>query len=165
MNGTPTLATDYAHVPAAITALMAEYVHVIDSDRIEDWPGLFTDPCLYKIVTRDNHRRALPAAIMSCDSRGMMLDRIASVRQANVFEPHSYRHFVSSIRMLGADDNIYRMQCNYLVVRVMRSGTFDVFSTGEYLDRIVVNNGIARFGERIVVCDHSVIRHLIAVPL
>jgi 3-phenylpropionate/cinnamic acid dioxygenase small subunit len=41
------LVVDNAHVPAAVTELIAEYAHCIDADRIEDWPTLFTDPCMY----------------------------------------------------------------------------------------------------------------------
>ena len=84
----PTLAADNAHVPASITALFADYALCIDNDRVEEWPGLFTDPCLYRITTRDNVLRDLPASIMMCDSRAMLMDRVVSIRSANVFEPH-----------------------------------------------------------------------------
>jgi anthranilate 1,2-dioxygenase small subunit len=162
---TVSLAADHAHVPAPITALLADYVHAIDGDRIEDWPDLFADPCLYKIVTRDNFRRGLPAAIMTCNSRGMLLDRVVSVRRANVFVPHSYRHFVGAIRVTEAGEGFVRLQSNYLVVRTMPDGTMAVFSTGEYRDKVVYHDGAPRFAERIVVCDHGVINNLIALPL
>ncbi len=156
---------DNAHVPAAITALIAEYAHCIDDDRIEDWPTLFTDPCLYKITTRDNFARGLPACIMLCDSRGMLMDRVVSVRSANVFEPHRYRHIVSCIQVIEAASDWWRLRSNYLVTRTMLDGTMVVFSTGEYQDRIVLSDGEFRFNERIVICDHGMINNLIALPL
>ncbi len=156
---------DNSHVPGAVTALLAEYAHCIDDDRIEEWPGLFTDPCLYRITTRDNHVRGLPASIMLCDSRGMLMDRVVSVRTANVFEPHRYRHIVSCIRVVEQDAASWRLQSNYLVTRTMRDGTMAVFSTGEYQDRIVLDEGEPRFNERIVICDHGMINNLIALPL
>lgn len=158
-------AIDDAHVPALATALMAEYAHCIDNDRIEEWPALFTDPCLYKITTRDNFARDLPACIMLCDSRGMLLDRVVSVRSANVYEPHRYRHIVSCIRVIEANDQSWRLHSNYLVTRTMLDGTMAVFSTGEYQDRIVIEDGEAKFNERVVICDHGMINNLIALPL
>lgn len=159
------LALDNANVAPAVAALLAEYAHCIDDDRIEDWPGLFTDPCLYRITTRDNHARGLPASIMMCDSRGMLMDRVVSVRTANVFEPHRYRHIVSCIRVVEQDAASWRLQSNYLVTRTMLDGTMAVFSTGEYQDRIVLVDGAPRFSERVVICDHGMINNLIALPL
>jgi len=159
------LAADHAHVPAPITALFADYAHAIDGGRIEDWPDFFTDPCLYKITTRENVERRLPAAILLCDSRGMLLDRVASVRRANIFEPHRYRHFVSAIRVTETGPGYIRLQSNYLIVRTMANGTMAVFSTGEYLDKVVPVGDSPRFAERVVVCDHSVINNLIALPI
>ena len=159
------LAAETGHVPPAITALMADYAHCIDDDRLEEWPGLFTDPCLYRIATRDNERRGLPASIILADSRAMLTDRVVSVRHANVFVPHSYRHMVSCIRVLDTADGEYRLQSNYLVTRTMLDGTMAVFSTGEYRDVVVLADGEARFRERVVICDHGMINNLIALPL
>lgn len=158
-------AIDDAHVPARLTALLAEYAHCIDDDRIEEWPLLFTDPCLYKITTRDNYSRGFPACIMLCDSRGMLMDRVVSVRTANAFEPHRYRHIVSCIQVTESGEDEWRLRSNYLVTRTMADGTMVVFSTGEYQDKIVLDDGEPRFNERVVICDHGMINNLIALPL
>ena len=165
MPSDATLAADNAHVPASITALFADYAQCIDNDRVEEWPGLFTDPCLYRITTRDNVLRDLPASIMMCDSRAMLMDRVVSIRSANVFEPHRYRHMVSCIRVTERTDDHYRLQSNYLVTRTMPNGTMAVFSTGEYRDKVVFDGETPRFAERVVICDHGMINNLIALPL
>jgi anthranilate 1,2-dioxygenase small subunit len=159
------LARDNLHVPAEITALIAEYAHVIDSGRFEEWPDLFTDPCLYRITTRQNMDRGLPLSIILCDSRGMLLDRVVSVRTANVFIPHSYRHMVSCIQLMESGTDEWRLRSNYLVTRTMPDGTMCVFSTGEYRDHVVLVAGEPKFKERVVICDHSMINNLIAMPL
>ncbi len=152
-------------IPQAILRLFAEYAHCIDEDRLEDWPGLFTDPCLYRIATRENEERGLPASLIVCDSRAMLMDRVVSARRANVFEPHRYRHMVSCQRLLDAADGEYRLWSNYLVTRIMRDGTMSLFSTGAYRDAVVLAGGAARFRERVVICDHGMIDNLIALPL
>ena len=159
------LTRDNLHVPAEVTSLIAEYAHVIDSGRFEEWPDLFTDPCLYRITTRENMDRGLPLSIILCDSRGMLLDRVVSVRTANVFIPHSYRHMVSCIQLMESGDDEWRLRSNYLVTRTMPDGTMCVFSTGEYRDHVVMVAGQPKFKERVVICDHSMINNLIAMPL
>ena len=152
-------------LPAEVTALMAEYAHVIDGGRYEEWPALFTDPCLYRITTRENEDRGLPLSIILCDSQGMLLDRVVSVRTANVFIPHSYRHMVSCIQLMESATDEWRMRSNYLVIRTMPDGSLCVFSTGEYRDHVVMEAGEPKFRERVVICDHSMINNLIALPL
>jgi anthranilate 1,2-dioxygenase small subunit len=53
----------------------------------------------------------------------------------------------------------------FLVVRVMRDGTMDLFATGRYVDVMVDEGGALRFRERIVVCDSSRVDTLLAIPL
>ena len=65
----------------------------------------------------------------------------------------------------GARSDTWRLQSNYLVTRTMMDGTMVVFSTGEYQDKIVLSDGVYRFNERIVICDHGMINNLIALPL
>ena len=166
MTATPPAASgDAAHVPPDVAALLAEYAHVVDDGRFEDWPRLFTEKCLYRITTRDNFDRGLPASIIVCDSRGMLEDRVVSIRTANVFEPHRYRHMVSCIRVEDSGPDGWRLRSNYLVTRTMADGTMTVFSTGEYRDAVVREGGRLLFRERVVICDHSVISNLIALPL
>ena len=47
----------------------------------------------------------------------------------------------------------------------MPDGSLCVFSTGEYRDHVVMEAGKPKFKERVVVCDHSMINNLIALPL
>ena len=58
-----------------------------------------------------------------------------------------------------------RAETSFLVVRIMRDGTMDLFATGRYLDLLVDHGGALRFRERIVVCDSSRFDTLLAIPL
>lgn len=33
---------------------MARHAELIDEDRLEEWPELFTQECVYKIIAREN---------------------------------------------------------------------------------------------------------------
>src|SRR5499433_2369498 len=168
-SGKPIAATWISEVtadPSAhLTRLNAEYARALDDDRLEDWPGFFTDPCLYSITSVDNQRQGLPAGLMYADSRGMLQDRVAALREANIYERQSYRHLVGLPAILGDKDGGARTETPFLVVRIMRDGTMDLFATGRYLDVLVEENGALRFRERIVVCDSGRIDTLLAIPL
>jgi 3-phenylpropionate/cinnamic acid dioxygenase small subunit len=148
-----------------VSQLNAEYARSIDDDRLEDWPGYFTDGCLYKITSADNHRRGLPAGIVYADSKDMLRDRVTALREANVYERQSYRHLVGLPAILGEADGAVRAETPFLVVRVMRGGAMDLFATGRYVDVLVEEQGALRFRERIVVCDSNRIDTLLALPI
>jgi 3-phenylpropionate/cinnamic acid dioxygenase small subunit len=148
-----------------VSRLNADYARAIDDDRLEDWPEFFAEPCLYSITSADNHRRGMPVGIIYADSKGMLKDRVAALREANVYERQSYRHVVGLPAILGERDGAVRAETPFLVVRIMRDGTMALFATGRYLDALVEEAGALRFRERVVVCDSSRIDTLLAIPL
>ncbi len=144
-----------------LAALNADYAACLDADRLEDWPDFFAEQCLYKITSADNLRRGYQAGLIYADSRAMLLDRVASLRQANIYERQSYRHIVGLPRLTSTD----AAETPFLVVRTMRDGQIDLFASGRYLDRVSDQAGRLRFAERIVVCDSARIDTLLAIPL
>ena len=162
-----------ANLQPRLAQLNADYARAIDDDRLEDWPGFFADPCLYTITSADNHRQGLPAGLMYADSTGMLRDRVAALREANIYERQTYRHLIGLPAILGAPEGPagdeagrgVRAETPFLVVRIMRDGRMDLFATGRYLDAIVEEAGRLRFRERLVVCDSSRIDTLLAIPL
>ena len=150
---------------ARIARLNTAYAHAIDDDRLEDWPGFFTDDGLYRIVTRENREAGLPLAIVHCDGAAMMRDRVRAMRTANIFEPHTYCHIVGAVEPVAVEDGIHTARTNFVVVRTMHSGTMSVFACGRYLDRIVETDGTLKFAERVAVCDSRTVDTLLVVPL
>ena len=153
----------------AIEELQHAYVHCIDDDRLEEWPEFFTEQCLYKVVPRENADQNLPIALMYCDSRGMLKDRVVAHRAANLYAPHYYRHMISALRILGQEPDSFTVQTNYTVFRTMADpihyGETEVYSVGKYIDKIVFENDKARFQEKIVIVDTCKIQSLLVTPL
>jgi 3-phenylpropionate/cinnamic acid dioxygenase small subunit len=149
-----------------IAALNGAYARAIDSGRLEEWPEFFLDQCLYKITTADNHEKGYQAGLIYADSRAMLVDRIAALRQANIYERQRYRHIVGMPFVTGEDGGLVAVETSFLVIRTMRDGQMIVFATGIYLDKLFRNQaGEWRFAERIVVCDSQRIDTLLAIPL
>jgi anthranilate 1,2-dioxygenase small subunit len=103
--------------------LQERYVSVIDADRLEEWPNFFTEDCVYEIIPKENSDLGLPMGIMHCFGRAMLRDRITSLREANVFEPHTYRHITSGLELTpGFDADTVDIQSNYVVVQTLTDG-------------------------------------------
>ncbi|HXH82149.1 MAG TPA: aromatic-ring-hydroxylating dioxygenase subunit beta [Candidatus Tectomicrobia bacterium] len=157
-----------AHLSALlgrVSQLNAEYARAIDDDRLEQWPDFFADPCLYTITSADNHRRGMAAGLIYADSRGMLRDRVAALREASIYERQAYRHLLGLPALVEGGEGGVRAETPFLVVRIMRDGRMDLFATGRYLDLVVEDEGGLRFRERVVVCDSSRIDTLLALPL
>ena len=115
-----------------------------------------------------DHQRRQPSSRICwwsrlCGSRAMLIDRVASLREANIYERQSYRHIVGMPSVRPGPDIV--AETPFLVVRTMRDGRMDLFAAGLYLDRVHDDSGTLRFAERIVVCDSSRIDTLLAIPL
>ena len=141
------------------------YGNTIDEDQLEKWPSLFTHDARYMVTTRQNHQAGMPVGLILCENRAMMEDRISALRIANLFEPHTYRHLIDPPVMNGQSGNEYFFQTSLVCFRTMQSSGPEIFCTGKYLDKIIDEEGILRFKERIVVCDSERIDTLIVIPI
>lgn len=146
-----------------ISGLNAAYAAAIDADRLEDWPGFFTEDCLYRITTADNHARGYPAGVIHAEGRGMLADRVTALRSANIYERQRYRHIIGMPVLGDSTGGLIRVETPFLVVRTMRNGHMDLFATGLYVDRVTLDG--PRLAERVVVCDSHRFDTLLAIPL
>ncbi len=145
--------------------LIAHYVDVIDQDRLEEWPELFAEKCRYLITSAESYEEDLPHGVVYADSRGMLRDRVSALREANIYEPHRYRHVVGPTWVEPESETAVRSRSHFLVVRTMHNGDAMLFASGIYRDRIDVSRTPCRFIERIVVTDSHKIDTLLAIPL
>lgn len=150
---------------AEIEDLYAEYIHLIDDDRLEDWPTLFSEDGVYRVTTRENHDAGLPLSLIYCDGRGMMGDRISALRTANIYEPHVYCHMISAVRLLEVQGDTYVARSNFTVLRTMAEGDTMVFACGRTFDRLVREGRRMMFSERTVVLDSRRVDTLLVIPL
>jgi anthranilate 1,2-dioxygenase small subunit len=153
----------YAH--NLISRAQGRYVHTIDDGLIDDWPEFFTDDAFYKVTTADNHRRGLPAGIIWANNKAMLKDRVSALKEANIYEPHAYRHMLGQPFVLEENETGAMSETSFLVLRITGNGPAEVFASGRYLDEYVFEDGRALIKQRIVVCDSSRIDTLLVLPL
>ena len=145
--------------------LYARYVRAIDDDRLEDWPSFFADDCSYRIISAENHDQDLPLCVIQADSKAMLEDRVASIRKANIFEDHRYKHFISAIDVSEVADGVAHVTANYQVIRIDVRGNAMLFSVGRMLDRVAIDRDPPLFLEKRVIFDNERVDTLLALPL
>lgn len=148
----------------AIDDTMSDYAHAIDDDDLERWPEFFTDDGTYKIISRENAEAGMELGIMACEGRGMMQDRIRALREANIFEPHTYCHLLGRTSIGGGGDGV-RTRTNFSVIRTMQNGDQFRFATGKYLDEWVFADGRPLLKSKTVVLESRRIDILLVIPL
>jgi anthranilate 1,2-dioxygenase small subunit len=159
---TPKTASDSFY---AIAMAQLAYARCIDEGRLEEWPNFFLDQCKYVITTDSNYRQGLEAGVIWADSKAMLQDRISSLREANIYGPHKYRHMLNLPLILKEEKDEVQAETSFLVIRVINDGPMDLFAVGRYIDRYKNTAEGMKLKERIVVCDSSHFHTLLAIPL
>lgn len=157
--------TDLLFLRLEMTELLDRYVSALDNDRLEEWAALFTEECLYEIVPKENADFGLPAPVIHCVNARMVRDRVTSLRNANIYEEHTYRHMFSGLVVERRDPDTVALESNYLVVNTGQDGTSSVYQAGCYKDLVVRTAEGWRFKEKRVIYDTLRVATLLATPI
>lgn len=143
----------------------AEYAACLDEERLEAWPELFTEQCLYRVTTRENFERRLPLGLIYCESRGMLQDRVAALRKTTVYAPRSLRHMISGVRLTAIAVAELRVQSSFVVFETARGGGTQILCAGTALDCLQRGAGRLLLSERLCVLDTEMIPGSLVYPL
>jgi anthranilate 1,2-dioxygenase small subunit len=151
--------------PERVRALYDDYAYLLNAGDLERWLDLFAEDCSYRIVSRENHAAGLPLALVRCDSRAMLADRIAAIRNTQFFVARVMRNFVSGVRITSTGDAGLDVTASFLVTEALEGDPPRVFSVGEYRDRVVERGGGMRFERKCAIYDASMIQTSLIYPL
>ena len=147
---------------AALYDLFAEYGALIDAAKYDEWLDLFAEECRYQIIPRENFDRGLPAALVFCDSRAMLEDRIRALREANKYNIHTDRHVIGLPRILGDHRSV---EAPFAVYQTDQEGETRLFATGLYRDRIMPVWSRLKIRDKLILLDTFAVPSLLATPL
>jgi anthranilate 1,2-dioxygenase small subunit len=147
---------------AAVWDLLAEYGALIDIAKFDEWLDLFAEECRYRIVPRENFDRGLPAALVFCDSRAMLEDRIRALREANKYNIHTDRHIIGLPRIF--DDGL-RVEAPFAVYQTDQEGETRLFATGLYRNRLEILGHRLKIRDKLILLDTFAVPSLLATPL
>ncbi len=140
------------------------YTTAIDDGMLDRWPDFFGDPCLYKIVSKENFDSDLPLALLLCDSPGMIRDRCDAFAKLNVYGPRTWRHLTGQLRIDEAGD-AFHVRSNFVIFETLSGMDTHILCAGEYRDVLVHQDGALKFAERICIYDTTVIPNSIVMPI
>jgi anthranilate 1,2-dioxygenase small subunit len=150
---------------ATVCDLLAEYGALIDAAKFDEWLGLFARECAYRIVPRENLDRGLPAALIFCDSRAVLEDRIRALREANKYNIHTDRHIIGLPRILGAKAGGVLVEAPFAIYQTDQEGETRLFATGLYLDQLEPVRDSLKIRDKLILLDTFAVPSLLATPL
>jgi anthranilate 1,2-dioxygenase small subunit len=148
---------------AAIHDLLAEYGGLLDAAKYDEWLSLFAAECHYNVVPRENHEQGLAVALIYCDSRAMLEDRIMALREANKYNIHNDRHLIGLPRLVGTDG--LAIEASFAVYQTDQEGATRLFATGLYRDRLELAGTALKICDKLVLLDTFAVPTLLATPL
>jgi anthranilate 1,2-dioxygenase small subunit len=146
----------------AVCDMLAEYGALIDMAKFDEWLDLFAEECRYQIIPRENFDRGLPAALVFCDSRGMLEDRIRALREANKYNIHTDRHVIGLPRVF--EDGL-ALEAPFAVFQTDQEGETRLFATGLYRDRLAPAGQRLKIRDKLILLDTFAVPSLLATPL
>jgi 3-phenylpropionate/cinnamic acid dioxygenase small subunit len=148
-----------------MTNLLAEYGLLLDEDRLEEWTDLFTEDAQYKVVTRENKKLNLPLAVIWCDNKNMIRDRIHSYRHVNEHNLHWDRHVIGHPRIQSISASEWQVQASYSLFQTNLEGRSILFSVGMYDFKVIQENGVFKIKFLEVISDTGSFETLLATPI
>jgi 3-phenylpropionate/cinnamic acid dioxygenase small subunit len=150
---------------ARLADLYCAYSDALDEGELERWPDFFTEDCLYKVMPRENFEHDLPVALIYCESRSMLVDRVVALRETALFVPRTVRHLTGNIRLRALEPEGLRLTANFALFQTMTDQPSEVFLCGRYHDRVVDDGGHLSFAERICVYDSTIVPSSLVYPV
>ena len=146
---------------AGVHDLLAEYGALIDAAKFDEWLDLFAEECRYQVLPRENFERGLAAALIFCDSRAMLEDRIRALHEANKYNIHSDRHVIGLPRILDGS----LVEAPFAVYQTDQEGETRLFATGLYRDRLEPAGSRLKIRDKLILLDTFAVPSLLATPL
>jgi len=150
---------------ARLADLYCAYDDALNTGALEQWPVLFLAACVYKIVPRDSYEQGFPVAVMYCESRDMLIDRVVALRETALYAPRVVRRITSGICVRGIGDDGVRLTASFAMFQTMPDQPSELFLCGRCQDRVVEEDGVLRFAERICIYDSTIVPTSLVYPI
>jgi 3-phenylpropionate/cinnamic acid dioxygenase small subunit len=148
----------------AIRDFYDDYYNVLDDVRLDEWPALFTEDCLYRLIPRENHESGYTLSTIYAESRGMLIDRVMGLTRTQMYAPRYYRRFPGPLRIVSRDDDAVRTRHNLLVVQTLIDKQTEIVLSAVCHDVLVLIDSQPKLRERIVVFDSEMIPNSLIYP-
>ena len=150
---------------ARLADLYCAYDDALNDGVLERWPELFVDECVYKVLPRENHELGYPVAVIYCESRNMLVDRVVALRETALYAPRIVRRMTSGVCLRAIEADGLRLTANFAQFQTMLDQPSELFLCGRTLDRVVEERGALRFAERLCIYDSTIVPTSLVYPI
>ena len=152
-----------------VQTLHAAVARVLDSGDLASWPDFFTEDCIYRVQSRENHDRGLPLATMRLESRAMLRDRVYGASETIFHHPYAQRHLIGPPVILRhdrhPDGDEVECEASFLVVRTHQDALPEVLAVGRTIDVLVRADGGWKFRQRLCIFDNDLLPNSLVHPI
>lgn len=151
---------------AEVAELYAAYADCLGEDDLERWPDLFCRDALYRITSRENRERDLPLALMRCEGRAGLRDRVTAIRRTSVFRPRSMRLLLGTPHLVRGDaSGPVESRASFVAFETIGGEETRLFLAGRSYDTLAREDGRLRFRDRLCVFDSALVPGSLIYPL
>jgi anthranilate 1,2-dioxygenase small subunit len=150
---------------ARLADLYCAYDDALNDGALERWPDLFVETCVYKVIPRENDELGLPVALIYCESRNMLIDRVVALRKTALYAPRIARRITSGVCLRAIGPDGLRLTANFAVFQTLPDQPSELFLCGRWKDRVVEEGGVVRFAERLCIYDATVVPTSLVYPI
>ncbi|HME22583.1 MAG TPA: aromatic-ring-hydroxylating dioxygenase subunit beta [Acetobacteraceae bacterium] len=150
---------------ARLADLYCAYDDALNDGALERWPALFTEACVYKVIPRENFEQGYPVALIYCESRTMLMDRVVALRETALFAPRIARRISSGVCLRAIEPDGLRLTASFAVFQTMQDQPSELFLCGRCQDRVVEDGGTLRFAERLCIYDSTIVPTSLVYPI
>ena len=150
---------------AAVQAFYADYMEVLDDERLQEWPDFFTEDCLYQIIPRENFDRDSALCLMQADGRNMLLDRVQGILKTQKYGPQRCRRFYSGLKISRVEGGVIHTRQNVVAFRSLLDQPTSILLCGASYDQLCRSDSRLLLQRRVVVSDTEIIDNALILPL
>lgn len=148
----------------AVIDFLARNAAALDRTDFDHWAEDFVEDCTYRIVSMENHQLGYDMPLMLMKNKNMILDRILSLREANIFNIHRDSHILGLPVVEKKNDRI-QVETPITVFQTNQDGVASLFCVGRYVDKIVETKAGLKLKSRDVMVENFGIIRLLSTPL
>jgi 3-phenylpropionate/cinnamic acid dioxygenase small subunit len=150
---------------ARLADLYCAYDDVLNEGALERWPEFFAETCVYKVIPRENVEQGYPIALIYCESRAMLMDRVVALRETALFAPRFARRITSGVCVRASKADGLRLTASFAVFQTMPDQPSALFLCGSCQDHVVDESGALRFAERLCIYDSTIVSTSLVYPV
>ncbi len=148
-----------------VSELYYDYAEAIESRQLDLWPAFFAEPCVYKLISKENYDAGLPVALIYCDSQGMLKDRVFASMKLNVYAPRVWRYVLGRVQAEQQAGEAITSSATFAIFETITGQSTHVLCTGRYLDDLVRVGGRLKFRQRLCIYDTTLLPGSIVFPV